>query len=162
MLREGHRQSAYRWFRRVAEEHPETALQQEAVYLAALALPDTEREAKEDAFRQATADTANPFHRRLLRQWAFTRLGWGDFAGAVDIALRCARDLPDDETPQILAERLITAMHGVSPTAARTSADLPITPAVDQPELEVAAAGVVRTIARHGLACIDQLLRTHR
>ena len=116
MLREGHRQSAYRWFRRVAEEHPEATLQQEASYLAALALPDTEREAKEDAFRQATADTASPFHRRLLRQWAFTRLGWGDIAGAVDIALRCARDLPDDETPQILAERLITAMHGVSPT----------------------------------------------
>ena len=116
MLREGHRQSAYRWFRRVAEERPEAALQQEAGYLAALALPDAEREAKEEAFRQATADTANPFYRRLLRQWAFTRLGWGDLDGAVDIALRCAHDLPDDETPQILAERLITAMHGMSPT----------------------------------------------
>ena len=116
MLREGHRQSAYCWFRRVAEEHPEATLQQEAIYLATLALPDTEREAKEDAFRQATADTTNPFHRRLLRQWAFTRLGWGDSAGAIDIAMRCARDLPDDETPQLLAERLIIAMHGVSPS----------------------------------------------
>ena len=115
MLRERHRQSAYPWFRRMAKEHPETSLQQEAIYLAALALPDTEREAKEDAFLQATADPANPFYRRLLRQWAFTRLGWGDYAGAVDIALRCARELPDDEMPQILAERLITAMHGVSP-----------------------------------------------
>ena len=57
MLREGHRRSAYRWFQRVAEEHPETALQQEASYLAALALPDSEREAKEAAFQQATADT---------------------------------------------------------------------------------------------------------
>ena len=116
MLREGHRRSAFSWFRRVAEEHPEATLQQEAGYLAALALPDTEREAKETAFHQATADTANPFHRRLLRQWAFTRLGWGDIAGAVDMALRCVQDLPDDETPQILAERLITTMHGMSPT----------------------------------------------
>ena len=117
MLREGHRLSAYRWFLRVAEEHPEIPLQQEAAYLAALALPDTEREAKEAAFRQAIADNASPFQQRLLRQWAFTRLGWGDIAGAVDIALRSTRNLPDDDTLQVLADRIITSLHEASPTA---------------------------------------------
>ena len=115
MLREGHYRSAFSWFQRVAEEHPEAHLQQEAAYLAALALPETEPEAKEAAFRQATADTASPFHQRLLRQWAFTRLGWGDIAGAVDLALRAARNKPDDDTPQVIAQRIVTAMDGALP-----------------------------------------------
>ena len=56
LLRAGHRQEAAAWFRRVADEYPGDALQQDASYLAALAVPDEAREAKEQAFRQAARD----------------------------------------------------------------------------------------------------------
>ena len=86
LLRAGHREDAAAWFQRVAHEHPERALQQEASYLAALAVADEASEAKEAAFQQATADPTSPFHPRLLRQWALFRLERGDIEGAVVLA----------------------------------------------------------------------------
>ena len=77
LLRLGHAWEAYVWFERIAEEQATTPMHHEARYLAALAMPDTEREAKERTLRRAAADEANPFRARLLRQWAFAHLGWG-------------------------------------------------------------------------------------
>ena len=130
LLRLGHAQEAYAWFERIAEEQAATPLYHEARYLAALAVPDTQREAKERALRQATADEATPFRLRLLRQWAFALLGWGDVAGAVDVALESARTDPRDDTPRLLVEQIIAALPRIPPAhyaqALRALARLPV------------------------------------
>ena len=162
MLREGHRSSAYRWFRRVAEEHAETALQQEAMYLAMLAMPDSDREAEETAFQQATADPASPFYRRLIRHWAFTRLGRGDVAGAVEVALLGAPQMPDDDLPQVLAERILAYLHRESPPAfapaLRALARLPLTSL----HLKWLPIESFEAVARPGLTEVEQLRRASR
>ena len=65
LLQAGHRQEAADWFRRVAGEHSELSIQQEAAYLTALAVPDQAREAKEEAFRQAARTIRVPFTPRF-------------------------------------------------------------------------------------------------
>jgi len=111
LLRLGYRQDAAAWFRRIAEEHAASPLRHEALYLAALAVPAGEREASDGAFRQAASDATSPYHRRLLRHWAFSRLEGQDTAGAVDIVLTLAHTSPDDDTPRLLADKIITAMQ---------------------------------------------------
>ena len=91
-------------------------LHHEALYLAALAVPDTEREAKERALRQATGDTANPFRRRLLRQWAFSRLGWGDLDGAVEMALELPAPIRRMIRRAVLAEKIVAALQRMPPS----------------------------------------------
>ena len=108
-LRAGYRADAMHWFRRVANEHQELALQYEARYLAALAIADDEREAKEAAFRQVAMDEANPFAQRMLRQWALLHLHWQDITGAVDTALTYLQRYPEEDLLRALADR-ITAM----------------------------------------------------
>ena len=125
LLRAGHRQEAATWFQRVVQEHPDAVLQQEAAYLMALAVPDTDREAKERAFRQVIEDPTSPFHQRLLRQWVLTRCGWGDLTGAVEMALVCAARYPEDHTPHLLAEKSISHLRGAAPSeVAQTLATL--------------------------------------
>ena len=130
-LHAGYREDAYTWFMQVAEGHSATAIVYEALYLAALAVPEDDRAAKEQAFHRATADTAGPFYRRMLRQWALTRLEWEDINGAVELALGLAQLDPSDDTPQLLAEKLITHMHRMAPAdfshALHTLARLPLT-----------------------------------
>ena len=115
LLREGFQRNAQAWFLRMAVEHRNIPLYHEALYLAALAAPETERLEKEQAFHRVMADTANPFRRRLLRQWALTRLAWEDITGAVDLALELARLYPDDDTPRLLGEKLMTLIHQMAP-----------------------------------------------
>ena len=111
LLRLGHQQEAAAWFQRVAGEHPEAPVHQEAVYLAALATPMMPRARKEAAFQQAITEPDTPFQARVLRQWAFARVGWGDIDGAVAMALDCVRRYPGEHTPDILAEKIIAGMR---------------------------------------------------
>ena len=145
LLRAGHRQESAAWFQRVVQEHPDAVLHQEAAYLLALAVPDTDREAKEQAFRRVIEDQDNPFHQRLLRHWVLTRCTWGDRAGAIEMALVCAARYPEDHTPHLLAEKILSQLRGAA-----------------LPEVEQTLATLARLPLRHlylGNSCWPHSLR---
>ena len=123
-------------------------------------MPDTNPTAKSRHSR-GTGEVASPFRRRLLRQWAFSRLEWGDIPGAVDLALDLAAMYPDDETPALLADKAILMMSQLPPAQYTPSLQvltrLPIV-CLNFHALSPAALQPIRGMCLQDLGCGDSAL----
>ncbi len=156
LLRQGHREDALRWFRRIAEEHNEASIQHEAAYLVALATLETDGTNGDTALQQVAADSSNPFRSRALREIALQRMRRHDFAGAVESAL-CLQPLaPDAGLIQHIAQRIVAHLRTVDPPQQQPVmtqlARLPIT-ILDLYEIPLASLNGLGNLHLSQLAC---------
>ena len=121
LLRRGYAADAERWFHRIAREGLEPAMQQEALFLAALAAPDAQRNA---LLIQIGADHTSPFQSHALRQLVQRQCTQQDFPGAVGTALCLARLHSDDPAPQRVANFLSARLCDADARHAATLLDL--------------------------------------
>ena len=112
LLRLGQTEAAAAWFTQIAQQYDDTPLQQEILYLLALAAPEPQQDI---ALQRVIRDETNPFYLRALQQLAAHYCARAEFARAADVARQIADLLPGDPTPWRVAHAICSHLPRATP-----------------------------------------------